>query len=144
VELSGLQTNQRGICPCDWIDGHRYDSLTQVSDIVLLRKVAVDQRELYASPRQAAKQQLVSRSLTANNYATWFLLACDIAVKALAIRGYPWLFDSIISIATIAMRARCNLEYGLNLRNIFNPARDNNSKTEHAKSMNVRNKDLLS
>jgi hypothetical protein len=33
--------------------------------------------------------------------------------------GYPLLFDSIISIVTIALRARSNILYGLNMKELF-------------------------
>ncbi|KAI8892066.1 hypothetical protein BC833DRAFT_612724 [Globomyces pollinis-pini] len=49
----------------------------------------------------------------------WGLLAFDISIKTLIYLGYPLLFDSSITICTLAMRARCNLQYGLMLKNMF-------------------------
>ena len=49
----------------------------------------------------------------------WFLIGLDILIKLLIYLGYPLLFDSIITLTTIAMRARANLQFGLVLQRVF-------------------------
>jgi hypothetical protein len=96
-----------------------------ITDILLLNNVLALRRSLiksdpsYASPAKLRKMDAVSRDLVAGYIITWLFLLTDIAVKFMIVAGTPVLFDSIVTIATIAMRARCNLQYGLNMRHIF-------------------------
>ena len=99
-----------------------------VTDILLLRQVITVQAELLhynstVSSNRKHNIRAVSRDLMGNYAVTWTLLVLDILVKVLIIYKFPVLFDSIISIATLAMRARCNLLYGLNMKNIFETTR---------------------
>lgn len=61
----------------------------------------------------------ISRDLVADYFVTWVFLLADIVIKILIVMGIPVLFDSALTVGTIAMRARCNLGYGLNMRDIF-------------------------
>lgn len=60
-----------------------------------------------------------SRDLISNYTISWVLIGADIFVKAMNVAGRPWLFDSIITMMTISMRAKCNLEFGLYLKSIL-------------------------
>jgi hypothetical protein len=50
----------------------------------------------------------------------WSLLAIDLVLKILIMYGHPLLFDSIVTICTLAMRAKCNLLFGLELKTVLN------------------------
>ena len=97
--------------------------LATISDVLLLRSVLRIRNQLLAasgnSSRKINQIQSVSSDLLANYLVTWFFLLFDILVKVSIMAGYPFLFDSIVSILNIAMRARTNILYGLNMKNIF-------------------------
>lgn len=102
-----------------------------ISDVLLLRSVlkirdsfilAHQQSSVVTSmarTKKISKIQSVSSDLITNYVVTWSFLLLDIVVKILIIQGYALLFDSIISILTIALRARSNILYGLNMKKIF-------------------------
>ena len=97
-----------------------------LTDILLIKKVLGIKNELVqgSSLSQVADNKIINsqaKGLITNYTVTWALLAIDIIVKLLIIQGQPLLFDSIISMAVVAMRARCNLEYGLYMREILYP-----------------------
>lgn len=50
---------------------------------------------------------------------TWLFFLFDVVIKILIYLGYPVLFDSVISVCTICLRSRANLQYGLELKSIF-------------------------
>jgi hypothetical protein len=52
---------------------------------------------------------------------TWIFLTTDIVIKYLISIGVPMLFDSILSLVTLAMRARVNLQFGLLLQKAVKP-----------------------
>lgn len=97
--------------------------LATISDVILLRSVLRIRDQLLdakgLSLRKANKIQSVSSDLLANYLLTWFFLFFDILVKLSIMAGYPFLFDSIVSILNIALRARTNIYYGLNMRDLF-------------------------
>ena len=97
--------------------------LATISDILLLRSVLRIRNQLLAATgitiKKQNKIQSVSSDLIANYLLTWFFLFFDILVKLSIMAGYPFLFDSIVSILNIALRARTNILYGLNMKNLF-------------------------
>lgn len=97
--------------------------LATISDVLLLRSVLRIRDQLLdangLSAKKASKIQAVSSNLLANYLLTWSILFFDILVKLSVMAGYPFLFDSIVSILNIALRARTNILYGLNMRNLF-------------------------
>lgn len=98
--------------------------LASISDIWLLKqtlsmKFAILRNSNDRSDRSKKRISGESVDLMASYFCIWSLLMVDIFIKVLIIRGVPVLFDSIISITTIALRARCNLQYGLNMKSIF-------------------------
>lgn len=87
----------------------------------LLRKLG------HSSEVQTEKIKEISRDLIVSYFFTWFFLVLDITVKILIINKKPILFDSILTICTIAMRAKCNLQYGLYMRDMFLPVSTNSN-----------------
>ena len=91
-----------------------------VTDLLLFKNVFAMQADLVGSQGSTSsskreRMKIISRDLMASYAITWCLLAIDIMLKIMIIFKFPVLFDSIVSIATLAMRARCNLLYGLNM-----------------------------
>jgi hypothetical protein len=100
--------------------------LATISDIALLRGVFKIKNQLLQGSKSEKKSKnidAISLDLIVNYLITWFMLFADIVLKILIIYGYPLLFDSIVSIATIALRARSNILFGLNMKDIFNNTR---------------------
>jgi len=111
-----------------------------VTDILLLMKVKGGRENLTVGARSgenmqanattsagdrtrsvvSSAHQLASRDLWMGYAITWGLVFTDLVVKVLIATGQPLLFDSIITITAIAMRARVNLQYGLELQAIIN------------------------
>jgi len=60
--------------------------------------------------------ELASADLWGSYALVWTLTIVDVSVKALIAAGLPLRFDSIITIATVALRSRANLQYGLELQ----------------------------
>jgi hypothetical protein len=113
--------------------------LATISDIFLLRSVLKIKDQLLSHTanipqKNANRINSVSLDLLCNYIFTWFFLLFDIAVKIGIILGYPILFDSIISILTIALRARSNILYGLNMSNIFQRSRTGQSSSSSNRS----------
>jgi hypothetical protein len=98
------------------------EMLATISDIVLLVQVRriQNQSDPTSGIREQTTRSILSRGLFTNYIVTWMFLILDIFVKLAIMMGYPLLFDSILSIITLAMRARCNLHYGLNMRRVLN------------------------
>lgn len=110
------------------------EGLATFTDILLLLKVKASTNALNAtagnlaaeisasalSPsgvlRKIRRADLASRDLWMNYAITWSLIFIDAVVKILIALGLPLLFDSIITITTVAMRSRTNLQYGLELQ----------------------------
>lgn len=61
-------------------------------------------------------KSLASTDLWATYGLVWALTIVDVGVKGLIAAGLPLRFDSIITIATVALRSRANLQYGLELQ----------------------------
>jgi len=60
----------------------------------------------------------ISLDLFVNYALTWFLLLVDVVIKVLIVYGYPVLFDSIVTILTLALRAKCNLQYTIDVQEV--------------------------
>jgi hypothetical protein len=99
-----------------------------ITDVLLLQKIYGVVDETVSSQSRSrngkggkvqAKRLSTSKDLMVDYIATWSFLLIDIALKVLIVLGYPLLFDSIVSIATLAMRARCNLNYGLHMKEVL-------------------------
>ena len=106
--------------------------LATISDVVLLRSVLQIKDQLLSASAKTPKKKVrkinsVSLDLLCNYVFTWFFLVFDITIKIGIILGYPLLFDSIISILTIALRARSNILYGLNMKEVFENTRSSTS-----------------
>lgn len=114
--------------------------LATISDVALLAGVFKIKNQLLQgskSEKRSRNIDAVSLDLIVNYLITWFLLFADILLKILIIYGYPLLFDSIVSIATIAMRARSNILFGLNMKDIFESSKNNaTSQVSSSKSPN--------
>jgi hypothetical protein len=85
----------------------------------LLRKSSEQRRAVSISSMSRKSISSLSLDLATNYIITWFFLLADIFTKVLIMFGYPFLFDSILSITTIALRSRSNIIYGLNMKEIF-------------------------
>jgi hypothetical protein len=100
-----------------------------ITDFVLMRSIFMATQETSSAMNNAGmppKKRFSGKLLT--NYAiAWFFLALDIIVKILIIAGYPILFDSIVSLFTCLLRARCNILFGLNMREVINGSTKSNS-----------------
>lgn len=108
--------------------------LATATDVLLLLKVKAAANALSSAsasyipnvsavPGNGSKQKhrLASRDLWMNYGITWFLIVVDATIKILISAGLPLLFDSIITITTVAMRSRTNLQYGLELQAMVAP-----------------------
>jgi hypothetical protein len=99
-----------------------------LTDVYLLKGVlelrnsliAKNDRSLNITRQNAERVKTISKDLMVSYVIIWSFLLIDIAIKMLIVAGIPVLFDTIITFATIAMRARCNLQYGLHMRDLFN------------------------
>ena len=100
--------------------------IATISDIGLLSNVFSIKSQLMSGSTTDKKREnieSVSLDLIVNYIITWFFLCADIMVKILIIYKFPLLFDSIITCCTIALRARSNILFGLNLKDIFETSR---------------------
>jgi hypothetical protein len=93
-----------------------------VTDVLILRKM----------------RQNISRGLMKMYIVTWTFLLIDIVIKYLIAMGYPLLFDSILSTLTIAMRARVNLQFGLDLKKKIQDQNGDHSSSESEESSSLR------
>jgi hypothetical protein len=99
-----------------------------LTDIYLLKGVlelrngliAKNDTRLNMTTHKSEKVKRISKDLLISYSIIWSFLLIDIAIKMLIVAGIPVLFDTIVTFATIAMRARCNLQYGLHMRDLFN------------------------
>jgi hypothetical protein len=98
------------------------EGIAALTDIFLLVKVINQRKELDSAKETTA----ISTDLMMSYGLTWLLIAIDILIKSLNAAGQPLLFDSIISICTIATRSRANLQFGLELQTIFKGTTQNN------------------
>ncbi|ORZ39287.1 hypothetical protein BCR44DRAFT_1483032 [Catenaria anguillulae PL171] len=75
-----------------------------------------------AQPTAATERNSIAmrKNLWVNYAIAWFLLVADVVLKSLIAAGVPLLFDSIVTILTVAMRSRCNLQFGLEMQKAFN------------------------
>ena len=92
-----------------------------ITDFILMRSIfAVTQETSSAmNSTTTAPKKRFSKNLLANYTIAWFFLVVDMVVKILIIAGYPILFDSIVSLFTCLLRARCNILFGLNMREVL-------------------------
>jgi hypothetical protein len=93
-----------------------------VTDVLILRKM----------------RQNISRGLMKMYFVTWTFLLIDIVIKYLIAMGYPLLFDSILSTLTIAMRARVNLKFGLDLKKGIQNKGGDDSSSDSEESSSLR------
>jgi hypothetical protein len=63
----------------------------------------------------------LTNGLVSHYLAIWTWVIVDAIIKLLIILGYPFLFDTMISIFSVALRAKCNMKYGLNLKDVLRP-----------------------
>ena len=82
----------------------------------------------------------LSRDFIVNYGLTWALVILDVTIKSLIATGQQaFLFDSIVSVATIAMRSRANLVYGLELQHILGMGQDESNHHHHQQQINNNN-----
>ncbi|KAJ3253485.1 hypothetical protein HK103_000517 [Boothiomyces macroporosus] len=87
--------------------------LATMTDIMLLNKVQ-------SSANQVGNGGSDHRADLHMSYAViWFFMLADFTVKILITQGYPYLFDAIITICVVVLRARTNLHYGVLLRRVL-------------------------
>jgi hypothetical protein len=96
------------------------EALATITDAYLLYKIVIFARRRDRTENTRAKILAMTRKLFVNYLITWMMLAIDVTLKIVIMMGIPLLFDSIVSICTLAMRAKCNLEFGLELKNVLN------------------------
>jgi hypothetical protein len=72
--------------------------------------------------KRNSKMSKANMSLSHDMYVTyiitWLFFIADIILKSIIYSGLLLLFDNQLSICTLAMRARCNLQFGLELRSL--------------------------
>ncbi|KAJ3322461.1 hypothetical protein HDV06_003005 [Boothiomyces sp. JEL0866] len=112
--------------------------LATVTDIMLLNKVQDSANQVRNVGHDHKTDLHVSYAVI------WFFMIADFTVKILITQGYPFLFDAIITICVVVLRARTNLYYGVLLRRVLegssydisnthtNGARTNNAKETSA------------
>ncbi len=61
----------------------------------------------------------IPKDILANYSIVWGLIALDIVLKILIREGFPVYFDYAVTMTAIAMRSRANLQFGLEMQNIF-------------------------
>lgn len=128
--------------------------LASATDVYMLKKImksriCLEQR-LPSSPSspaqldsslQSSTSSLV-QSLRANPFAKtlvtsyiviWSLIVFDIVIKVLIVEHFPLLFDSAVTLFSLAMRARTNLIYGLTVTAVFDGAhcKSNSNNNNH-------------
>jgi hypothetical protein len=86
----------------------------------------------------------ISKDMLYTYLVTWFFFLFDVVIKILIYLNYPVLFDSTISIATICLRSRANLQYGLELQAIFNPKLKHSDAGNSAFSSPTDSKQIVS
>ena len=106
-----------------------------ITDLLLLRRV--DQVHKAMEFQGKSEHDRISKDLWMNYIVTWFFLLSDVLIKVLIIYNIPLLFDSILSIATSAMRARCNLEYGLHMKSLIEPCSRSNPKVVYSDDLKM-------
>ncbi|KAJ3319536.1 hypothetical protein HDV06_006269 [Boothiomyces sp. JEL0866] len=91
------------------------EGLATLSEFYMLKNI----KKLTPEKKKNQGEGLLSKNLKVHYALVWATLAFDVILKVLILYKYPLLFDSIVTIVTMAFRARCNLEYGLNLHRFF-------------------------
>ncbi|KAI8824274.1 uncharacterized protein EV422DRAFT_313809 [Fimicolochytrium jonesii] len=115
-----------------------------VSDILLLMRVGRARGATVSSSQPLSQVEIagsapVKRSSTTQqmrasmwkHYAlVWVLVILDVILKILIFLGYPVLFDSQVTNATILLRAVTNLEFGISLSKVYGGASTQKSQGE--------------
>ncbi len=91
--------------------------LATISDYSLMKKVLTSRSSVASGTKQVS--QKVSRNITYGYAACWLIMVADIIVKILIATGVVGVFDASITTLSLAVRARMNLAYGLELKNIY-------------------------
>ncbi len=97
--------------------------IASITDVLLLHKVGQVRAKLTKTTSTKAQRlmDMTSRDLHWGYALTWFVMVLDIAMKIGRITGMPTMFDSMMTIWTVALRSRINLQYGLELQKMFSP-----------------------
>ncbi|KAJ3307926.1 hypothetical protein HDV04_002298, partial [Boothiomyces sp. JEL0838] len=97
--------------------------LATVTDLMLLNKVkkSTNATQTNASKRSSGYDLHVSYAII------WFFMFADFTVKILITQGYPLLFDAIITICVVVLRARSNLFYGVMLKKVMDGDSENSA-----------------
>jgi cytochrome bd-type quinol oxidase subunit 2 len=96
------------------------EALATMTDVYLVYKINTFSKRRDRSENTKAKIVAMAHSVYVHYVITWSLLAIDVALKIIIMYGHPLLFDSIVSICTLSMRSKCNLVFGLELKNVLN------------------------
>ena len=125
--------------------------LATVTDILLIRKVQVQKARLQElsnshkiKPSTREAQSLhrklnLSNDILVSYIISWLLIFFDIIVKILIICGFKLFFDSIITITTVALRTRSNLQFGLELQTILKNTKISEDSIHESDKISVEN-----
>ncbi|KAJ3271329.1 hypothetical protein HDV01_006834 [Terramyces sp. JEL0728] len=104
--------------------------LATVTDLMLLNKV---QKSTSALSQGKNGRNGHGFDLHISYAIIWFFMIADFTVKILITQGYPLLFDAIITISVVVLRARSNLFYGVMLKRVLDGS---THASAHGKSVN--------
>ncbi|KAJ3307925.1 hypothetical protein HDV04_002297 [Boothiomyces sp. JEL0838] len=103
-----------------------------VTDLMLLNKVKSSTSQVAQGKGSKGSH---SYDLHVSYAIIWFFMFADFTVKILITQGYPLLFDAIITISVVVLRARTNLYYGVMLKRVMDGSSHANSNSAQGKSV---------
>ncbi|KAJ3272474.1 hypothetical protein HDV01_005544 [Terramyces sp. JEL0728] len=109
------------------------ETLATVTDIMLLNRVQKSANHFGSGGCD------YKRDLHASYAVIWSFMLADFTVKILITQGYPFLFDAIITISVVVLRARTNLYYGVMLKKVMD---ESSYGVSNGQSSQVRNTNM--
>ncbi|KAI8897202.1 hypothetical protein BC833DRAFT_56654 [Globomyces pollinis-pini] len=94
------------------------EALAVVTDFKLLAKI-FHELNLEKSTKTKMKKSATAKLMLFEYIIIWLLLLFDVALKVIIASGISILFDSAVTATTLVMRVKCNLSYGIFLKNII-------------------------
>ncbi|KAJ2994978.1 hypothetical protein HDV02_001152 [Globomyces sp. JEL0801] len=94
------------------------EALAVVTDFKLLAKI-FHELNLEKSTKTKMKKSATAKLMLFEYIIIWLLLLFDVALKVIIASGISILFDSAVIATTLVMRVKCNLSYGIFLKNII-------------------------
>ncbi|KAJ2992049.1 hypothetical protein HDV02_003297 [Globomyces sp. JEL0801] len=110
--------------------------LASIADYLLMNKVLALKESLSPNTSNAKRQPKTFGSKSLSLRATYniilVLVSIDVLMKILVIVDVP-VFDSVVTVTSLAFRSAANLKFGTTLRNIYKPESSESSTSNHTK-----------